>query len=77
MWFVTSSSVSPYLTTDPIFGWSGISLSLCKAKKRAPTPSPLPFMDHAEEMTGIFYAPELLAPQPIFWLPNDSVGVMR
>ncbi|KIJ21976.1 hypothetical protein PAXINDRAFT_63506 [Paxillus involutus ATCC 200175] len=38
---------------------------------------PLPFTDHAEEMTGIFYAPELLAPQPIVWLPNDSAGVAR
>ncbi|KAF9229033.1 hypothetical protein BS17DRAFT_688271 [Gyrodon lividus] len=37
----------------------------------------LPFADHAEEMTGIFYAPELLAPQPIVWLPNDSAGVAR
>ncbi|KIK80384.1 hypothetical protein PAXRUDRAFT_158851 [Paxillus rubicundulus Ve08.2h10] len=58
-------------------GWSGISLSLRKAKKRAPAPSPLPFTDHAEEMTSIFYALELLAPQPIVWLPNNSVGVMR
>ncbi|KIK96554.1 hypothetical protein PAXRUDRAFT_138207 [Paxillus rubicundulus Ve08.2h10] len=38
---------------------------------------PLPFTDHAEEMTGILYAPELLAPQPIVWLPNDSAGVAR
>ncbi|KAF9245897.1 hypothetical protein BU15DRAFT_40651 [Melanogaster broomeanus] len=37
----------------------------------------LPFADHAEEMSGIFYAPELLAPQPIIWLPNDSAGVAR
>ncbi|KIJ10863.1 hypothetical protein PAXINDRAFT_16195 [Paxillus involutus ATCC 200175] len=43
----------------------------------APAPSPLPFMDHAEEMTSIFYVLELLAPQPIFWLPNDSAGVTR
>ncbi|KAH7886005.1 hypothetical protein F5I97DRAFT_1876997 [Phlebopus sp. FC_14] len=37
----------------------------------------LPFADHAEEMTSIFYAPELLAPHPIIWLPNDSAGVAR
>ncbi|KAA1467838.1 hypothetical protein DENSPDRAFT_770262 [Dentipellis sp. KUC8613] len=38
---------------------------------------PLPFADHAEEMAGILYAPELTAPQPIIWLPNDSAGVAR
>ncbi|TFK41946.1 hypothetical protein BDQ12DRAFT_645286 [Crucibulum laeve] len=36
---------------------------------------PLPFTDHAEEMAGILYAPELIAPPPIIWLPNDSAGV--
>jgi hypothetical protein len=38
---------------------------------------PLPFADHAEEMSGILYAPELVAPPPIIWLPNDSAGVAR
>ncbi|KAF8079018.1 hypothetical protein FPV67DRAFT_1467201 [Lyophyllum atratum] len=38
---------------------------------------PLPFTDHAEEMSGILYAPELIAPPPIIWLPNDSAGVAR
>lgn len=38
---------------------------------------PLPFADHAEEMAGILYAPELIAPPPIIWLPNDSAGVAR
>jgi hypothetical protein len=38
---------------------------------------PLPFTDHAEEMAGILYAPELIAPPPIIWLPNDSSGVAR
>ncbi|GLB35780.1 putative calcium-dependent channel, 7TM region, putative phosphate [Lyophyllum shimeji] len=38
---------------------------------------PLPFTDHAEEMAGILYAPELIAPPPIIWLPNDSAGVAR
>jgi len=38
---------------------------------------PLPFADHAEEMAGILYAPELVAPPPIIWLPNDSAGVAR
>ncbi|KAK7058587.1 hypothetical protein VNI00_002223 [Paramarasmius palmivorus] len=35
----------------------------------------LPFADHAEEMAGILYAPELIAPPPIIWLPNDTPGV--
>ncbi|KAG1749760.1 uncharacterized protein EDB91DRAFT_1046857 [Suillus paluster] len=38
---------------------------------------PLPFGDHAEEMSGIMYAPELLAPAPIIWLPNDTAGVAK
>ncbi|KII94048.1 hypothetical protein PLICRDRAFT_101453 [Plicaturopsis crispa FD-325 SS-3] len=37
----------------------------------------LSFSDHAEEMAGILYAPELIAPPPIIWLPNDSAGVAR
>lgn len=36
---------------------------------------PLPFADHAEEMAGILYAPELLAPPPVIWLPNDVGGI--
>jgi calcium permeable stress-gated cation channel len=28
-------------------------------------------------MSGILYAPELIAPSPIIWLPNDSGGVAR
>ena len=35
----------------------------------------MPFADHAEEMAGILYAPELLAPPPIIWLPNDAGGI--
>ena len=38
---------------------------------------PLPFADHAEEMAGILYAPELLAPPPVIWLPNDVGGIAR
>ena len=38
---------------------------------------PLPFADHAEEMAGILYAPELLAPAPVIWLPNDAGGIGR
>ncbi|KIY73527.1 hypothetical protein CYLTODRAFT_485378 [Cylindrobasidium torrendii FP15055 ss-10] len=38
---------------------------------------PLPFTDHAEDMAGILYAPELIAPPPIIWLPRDSAGVAK
>ncbi|KAJ7619547.1 hypothetical protein FB45DRAFT_931060 [Roridomyces roridus] len=38
---------------------------------------PLAFSDHAQEMASILYAPELVAPAPIIWLPNDSAGVAR
>lgn len=34
---------------------------------------PLPFADHAEEMAGVLYAPELLAPPPMIWLPSNDV----
>ncbi|EKM83976.1 hypothetical protein AGABI1DRAFT_124299 [Agaricus bisporus var. burnettii JB137-S8] len=36
---------------------------------------PLPFSDHADDMAGILYAPELIAPCPIIWLPRDSADV--
>lgn len=38
---------------------------------------PLPFADHAEEMAGILYAPELLAPPPVIWLPKDIGNISR
>ena len=38
---------------------------------------PLPFADHAEEMSRILFAPELIAPPPIVWLPSDRSGVAR
>jgi hypothetical protein len=38
---------------------------------------PLPFTDHAEEMSRILFAPELIAPPPIVWLPSDNAGVAR
>ncbi|KAG2120632.1 uncharacterized protein F5147DRAFT_662683 [Suillus discolor] len=37
----------------------------------------LSFGDHAEEMSSIMYPPELLAPAPIIWLPNDTAGVAK
>ncbi|PFH52339.1 hypothetical protein AMATHDRAFT_79843 [Amanita thiersii Skay4041] len=38
---------------------------------------PLSFTEHADDMRGILYAPELIAPRPIIWLPNDSAKVAR
>lgn len=38
---------------------------------------PLSFTDHAEDMAGILYPPELIAPSPIIWLPRDSAEVAR
>jgi hypothetical protein len=38
---------------------------------------PLSFAGHAEEMSRILFAPELIAPPPIVWLPNDNAGVAR
>ena len=38
---------------------------------------PLSFAGHAEEMSMILFAPELIAPPPIVWLPNDNSGVAR
>lgn len=37
----------------------------------------LRFTDHAEDMASILYAPELIAPPPIIWLPNDVAGIAR
>ena len=28
-------------------------------------------------MAGILYAPELIAPAPTIWLPNDAAGIAR
>ncbi|KAG9103614.1 hypothetical protein FRC06_009388, partial [Ceratobasidium sp. 370] len=40
----------------------------------APT---IPSTDHAAEMAGLLYPPELLAPVPMIWLPHDRSGVAR
>ncbi|EIW86933.1 hypothetical protein CONPUDRAFT_115821 [Coniophora puteana RWD-64-598 SS2] len=38
---------------------------------------PLSFAVHSEETAGVLYAPELIAPCPVIWLPHDSAGVAR
>ncbi|KAG8689807.1 hypothetical protein FRC11_000472, partial [Ceratobasidium sp. 423] len=40
----------------------------------APT---IPSTDHAIETAGLLYPPELLAPPPMVWLPNDRSGIAR
>ena len=37
----------------------------------------LSFTEHADDMAGVLYTPELIAPSPIIWLPNDSAGIAR
>ncbi|CAE7207304.1 unnamed protein product [Rhizoctonia solani] len=34
-------------------------------------------IDHAVETAGLLYPPELLAPPPMIWLPNDRSGIAR
>jgi hypothetical protein len=47
-----------------------------KAARTHPDAPPyLPFNDRAEETAGLLYPPELLAPIPMIWLPNDHAGV--
>ncbi|KZP00877.1 hypothetical protein CALVIDRAFT_493343, partial [Calocera viscosa TUFC12733] len=41
-------------------------------------PGSTPFEDPAEETVGLLYSPEMLAPVPIVWLPDDGdAGVAR
>ncbi|CAE6431762.1 unnamed protein product [Rhizoctonia solani] len=37
----------------------------------------IPSTDHATETAGLLYPPELLAPPPMIWLPNDRSGIAR
>ncbi|CAE6487932.1 unnamed protein product [Rhizoctonia solani] len=37
----------------------------------------IPSTDHALETAGLLYPPELLAPPPMIWLPNDRSGIAR
>lgn len=37
----------------------------------------IPSTDHAIETAGLLYPPELLAPPPTIWLPNDRSGIAR
>lgn len=49
-----------------------------KAARTHPDAPPyLPFNDRAEETAGLLYPPELLAPVPMIWLPNDHAGIAR
>ncbi|QRW26899.1 hypothetical protein RhiXN_01494 [Rhizoctonia solani] len=37
----------------------------------------IPSTDHATETAGLLYPPELLAPPPMIWLPNDRSGIAQ
>ena len=66
-----------YIETDTLDDLTATERAARTHPDAAPHLPPLPFADHAEEMSGILYAPELIAPPPIIWLPNDSAGVAR
>jgi hypothetical protein len=51
-----------------------------RALPNVSTPHHLPsfaFADSPEETVGMLYPPELLAPVPVIWLPDDKSGVGR
>ncbi|KAI9511899.1 hypothetical protein F5148DRAFT_974431 [Russula earlei] len=64
----------PTETLDDLTATERASRTHPDAPPRLP---PLPFTDHAEEMSRILFAPELIAPPPIVWLPSDRAGVAR
>ncbi|KAG9015185.1 hypothetical protein FRB94_004304 [Tulasnella sp. JGI-2019a] len=47
------------------------------ARTKPGAPPQITFKDRSEETAGLMYPPELLAPTPVIWLPNDPNGVGR
>ncbi|KDQ20481.1 hypothetical protein BOTBODRAFT_308811 [Botryobasidium botryosum FD-172 SS1] len=47
------------------------------ARTHPDAPPQLSTPDPAEETAGLLYPPELLAPVPLIWLPNDAAGIAR
>ncbi|KAG8890809.1 hypothetical protein FRB98_004854 [Tulasnella sp. 332] len=47
------------------------------ARTKPGAPPQITFKDRAEETAGLMYPPELLAPTPVIWLPDDPNGVGR
>jgi len=47
------------------------------ARTHPDAPPQLSIADPADETAGLLYPPELLAPVPLIWLPNDPAGIAR
>jgi len=47
------------------------------ARTHPNAPPQLSTADPADETAGLLYPPELLAPIPLIWLPNDAAGIAR
>jgi hypothetical protein len=71
---ICAASFSATETLDDLTATERAARTHPDAPPRLP---PLPFTDHAEEMSRILFAPELIAPPPIVWLPSDNAGVAR
>lgn len=80
-------SVPPYsdtyrkfpLTLDDVASES-INDLVSTARAAATNPNAPPRLeapDPADEVADLLYPPELLAPDPVIWLTNDSAGVGR
>lgn len=65
----------PVLETETLDDLTATDRAARTHPEAPPHIPPLPFTDHAEDMAGILYAPELIAPPPIIWLPNDTARI--
>jgi calcium permeable stress-gated cation channel len=74
---VISSSPWRHLATETLDDLTATERAARTHPDAPPRLPPLPFTDHAEEMSKILFAPELIAPPPIVWLPSDRSGVAR
>ena len=72
-----SPAISPNTETESLDDLTATERAARTNPDAPPHLPPLPFADHAEEMAGILYAPELIAPAPTIWLPNDSAGIAK
>jgi calcium permeable stress-gated cation channel len=73
----TSSCCIRFLATETLDDLTATERAARTHPDAPPRLPPLPFTDHAEEMSRILFAPELIAPPPIVWLPSDNAGVAR
>ncbi|KAF8492626.1 hypothetical protein F5888DRAFT_897753 [Russula emetica] len=65
------------LPTKTLDNLTATERAACIHSDAPPRLSPLPFTDHAEEISRILFAPELIAPPPIIWWSSDNAGVAR